>query len=146
MQQTCSFGAILPMRTYTCVSKQKYSTALSSNSGLREKSTFMPVTRSSTRTALQQSRETINHVSQSPKTRTPKGKARTAPVKAEPQVQVNFTIPPRVKEPTLIPAALSFSFQEAKQHLIFADLRFADVFNRLPCGPYEKLEPVDPFK
>lgn len=46
----------------------------------------------------------------------------------------------------MIPAALTFSFEAAKQHLISADSRFDDVFKRLPCGPYEKLDPVDPFK
>jgi hypothetical protein len=26
------------------------------------------------------------------------------------------------------------------------DTRFSDLFKRLPCGPYEKLEAVDPFR
>ncbi|KAL0072365.1 hypothetical protein AAF712_000128 [Marasmius tenuissimus] len=45
----------------------------------------------------------------------------------------------------LVPAQLSFSFEEAKAHLINADARFEDLFERLPCKPYEELEMVHPF-
>lgn len=46
----------------------------------------------------------------------------------------------------LVPAELSFSFEKAKRHLIKADPRFGEVFNRLPCKPYEHLEQFDPFQ
>lgn len=46
----------------------------------------------------------------------------------------------------LVPAELCFSFEEAKQHLIKADPRFEDVFSRLGCRPFEKLERLDPFR
>lgn len=46
----------------------------------------------------------------------------------------------------LLPAKLTFSFEEAKKHLIEADNRFADIFLRLPCRPFEKLERVEPFR
>lgn len=49
-------------------------------------------------------------------------------------------------DPVMIPAVLSFSFEEAKSHLINADDRFAIIFAKLPCRPYEHLEPVDPFQ
>lgn len=46
----------------------------------------------------------------------------------------------------LVPAVLTFSFEEAKQHLISVDPRFEDVFRRVKCKPYEHLERVDPFR
>ena len=46
----------------------------------------------------------------------------------------------------LVPAVLTFSFEEAKQHLIGVDPRFEDVFRRVKCKPYEHLERVDPFR
>ncbi|KIJ39939.1 hypothetical protein M422DRAFT_32539 [Sphaerobolus stellatus SS14] len=46
----------------------------------------------------------------------------------------------------LLPAVLPFSFESAKQHLIDVDVRFKDIFNRLPCRPFEHLETVDPFR
>ncbi|KAG7098518.1 hypothetical protein E1B28_000462 [Marasmius oreades] len=54
---------------------------------------------------------------------------------------------PDVEEPeALVPAKLSFSFEDAKAHLISADPRFKDVFERLECKPYEELEMVHPFR
>ncbi|KAF8580444.1 DNA glycosylase [Ramaria rubella] len=46
----------------------------------------------------------------------------------------------------LLPAILSFSFEIAKNHLINVDTRFENIFNMLPCRPYEHLETVDPFR
>lgn len=48
--------------------------------------------------------------------------------------------------PVLLPAKLTFSFEDAKKHLIEEDMRFEDVFGRLPCKPFEKLERVEPFR
>lgn len=48
--------------------------------------------------------------------------------------------------PVLLPAKLTFSFDDAKKHLIEEDPRFEDVFRRLPCKPFEKLERVEPFR
>ncbi|KAJ6586920.1 DNA glycosylase [Mycena vulgaris] len=65
------------------------------------------------------------------------------------------------KKPKLIPAAatgtskpefvaadavLTFSFEDAKKHLINADNRFEDVFNRLECKPFQQLEQLHPFR
>ncbi|PIL36242.1 hypothetical protein GSI_01904 [Ganoderma sinense ZZ0214-1] len=46
----------------------------------------------------------------------------------------------------LVPAVLTFSFEHAKRHLISADPRFQDMFNRVSCKPFEELERVDPFR
>ncbi|KAI0630166.1 DNA glycosylase [Trametes polyzona] len=46
----------------------------------------------------------------------------------------------------LVPAILTFSFEEAKRHLIAVDPRFEDVFRRVKCKPFEHLERVDPFR
>jgi DNA-3-methyladenine glycosylase II len=48
--------------------------------------------------------------------------------------------------PVLVPAELSFSFEEAKQHLVAADSRFQDVFDTVICHPYQKLDRVEPFR
>ncbi|KAH7923735.1 DNA glycosylase [Leucogyrophana mollusca] len=49
-------------------------------------------------------------------------------------------------EEVLVPAVLSFSFEEAKRHLISVDNRFEDIFARLKCKPYQYLEQVHPFR
>ena len=48
--------------------------------------------------------------------------------------------------PALVPAELSFSFEEAKAHLIATDNRFQDVFTTAVCTPYQKLDRVEPFR
>lgn len=48
--------------------------------------------------------------------------------------------------PVLVPAVLTFSFEEAKQHLITIDRRFEEMFYRLKCKPFEHLERLDPFR
>ena len=48
--------------------------------------------------------------------------------------------------PTFVPAELSFSFEEAKLHLVAADSRFQDVFDTAVCTPYQKLDTVEPFR
>lgn len=46
----------------------------------------------------------------------------------------------------VVPAVLTFSLDEAKQHLISVDHRFEDLFNKLACKPYENLERFHPFQ
>ncbi|KIK67439.1 hypothetical protein GYMLUDRAFT_37561 [Collybiopsis luxurians FD-317 M1] len=46
----------------------------------------------------------------------------------------------------LVPAKLSFDFEEAKKHLISADPRFQILFDRVHCKPFERLETVHPFR
>jgi DNA-3-methyladenine glycosylase II len=45
-----------------------------------------------------------------------------------------------------LPAKLTFSLEDAKNHLVKVDRRFGDVFARLPCKPFETLEGVHPFR
>ncbi|KAF8345818.1 DNA glycosylase [Amanita rubescens] len=45
-----------------------------------------------------------------------------------------------------LPAALKFSFEEGKKHLITVDGRFENLFKRIPCKPFEQLETVHPFR
>lgn len=54
--------------------------------------------------------------------------------------------PVAIEGQSLVPAELTFSFEEARQHLIGIDKRFEDVFRRLQCRPFEHLERVDPFR
>ncbi|KAJ9108215.1 hypothetical protein QFC19_002462 [Naganishia cerealis] len=46
----------------------------------------------------------------------------------------------------MIPGKLAFDFEDAKKHLIGTDQRFETLFARLPCKPFQNLEPVDPFR
>ncbi|KAL1704113.1 DNA glycosylase [Schizophyllum commune] len=46
----------------------------------------------------------------------------------------------------ILPAILTFDYAEAKRHLISVDSRFEELFERLPCKPYEHLETVHPFR
>ncbi len=55
-------------------------------------------------------------------------------------------IPPSGEELAPLPAELTFSLQDAKNHLIQADYRFGDVFSRLPCKPFERVEGIHPFR
>ena len=41
---------------------------------------------------------------------------------------------------------LDFSFEDAKAHLINIDTRFAELFKRLKCKPFQHLEQVHPFR
>lgn len=89
-----------------------------------------------------------------PKASRKKTKATAATSNAEelkPKEIVTKTILPVLSQnngdaPALVPAVLTFSFEDAKRHLIAADPRFEDVFGRLKCKPFEHLERVDPFR
>jgi hypothetical protein len=54
--------------------------------------------------------------------------------------------PQPASDTTLVPAVLTFDFQEAKRHLIQADHRFEDLFQRMTCKPFEQLERVHPYR
>lgn len=69
--------------------------------------------------------------------------AKTSP--AAPSTAVPDTVPHAEGE-ELVPAVLTFSFEEARRHLIRVDPRFEDVFQRVKCRPFEHLERVDPFR
>lgn len=51
-----------------------------------------------------------------------------------------------IEVPKLLPAELSFSLEDANNHLIRVDSRFEDIFDRLRCRPFVKLERVEPFR
>ncbi|KAF8658315.1 hypothetical protein AX16_002084 [Volvariella volvacea WC 439] len=53
---------------------------------------------------------------------------------------------PDEPQEVLVPAILTFSFEDARNHLINADLRFEDLFRKMPCRPYQQLEQVHPFR
>lgn len=53
---------------------------------------------------------------------------------------------PRGPEPELVPAQLTFDLDVAKAHLIKADPRFAELFERRACKPFVHLNTVDPFR
>lgn len=46
----------------------------------------------------------------------------------------------------LVPAVLTFSFEDAKLHLTGVDHRFKDLFNKMECKPFQQLERVHPFR
>ncbi|KAG7449541.1 DNA glycosylase [Guyanagaster necrorhizus] len=106
-------------------------------------------TRSSTRSLA--SSAPIEIVQMATKRKAPTStKAKAKKPKAA-QDAVQQQIPPSVSlpcgaAPALIPAQLSFSFDDAKQHLIRADPRFEDIFGKLRCTPFEVLEQVHPFR
>jgi DNA-3-methyladenine glycosylase II len=114
-------------------------------------STKMPTTRSATRASSTTS-TTADSIAvpepsaskrKTPATKAPRKKARLdveAEIKAKPYAPV---IP---AAPDLLPATLSFSYQDAKEHLIEADERFQDVFERNSCKVFEVLDQVEPFR
>ncbi|KZO90757.1 DNA glycosylase [Calocera viscosa TUFC12733] len=51
-----------------------------------------------------------------------------------------------IEEEDILPPVLSFDLEHAKRHIIAADERFHEVFNRLPCKPFEVLDVVHPFR
>ena len=126
----------------------------------------MPTTRSASRGAI--STVAPEEPAVAPQPRATKRKASGATVDAEPKAPkkratkatkskvesvpapstVGFEIPPvgDAQALELLPAKLTFSFDEAKAHLIKSDSRFADVFARQMCKPFEKLDRVEPFK
>lgn len=77
-----------------------------------------------------------------------KSSARKLPVSATSSLPVGTSAVPdhAGPPPTFVPADLSFSFEEAKQHLISADSRFQDVFDTAVCTPYQRLDQVEPFR
>lgn len=68
------------------------------------------------------------------------------PLLPAPNGEILKPIPAQGGRKTLVPAKLTFDLEEAKNHLIDADARFEDIFSRMPCRPYERLEQIDPFR
>lgn len=87
--------------------------------------------------------------------KTPKGKSSlTEPLDTPSPSKKRKTaaplFPPRNLIPnpgsSLIPAKLGFSLLQAKSHTISCDPRFSRVFEKIPCRPFEDLQPVDAFR
>jgi len=76
-----------------------------------------------------------------------KSKSKAKPAETEEQTAVpRPLVPSSGEELAPIPAKLTFSLADAKDHLVRVDRRFGDVFSRLPCKPFERLESVHPFR
>jgi DNA-3-methyladenine glycosylase II len=116
----------------------------------------MPTTRSSTRSlASTASRITIENPAtiNKSKRKAPSEPSKHSTQKKSRQVPASTQAIPSAPESngvetSVLPPALpkGFSFQEARRHLINADGRFEDIFDKLLCRPFENLEQNDPFK
>ncbi|EMD37811.1 hypothetical protein CERSUDRAFT_114463 [Gelatoporia subvermispora B] len=131
----------------------------------------MPVTRSASRAAAAASTPVEDQVVKTPRTngkfskreaddagdvpapvKKPRKKTTAKPADAAPpapaQSVAKAVVPaiPLGEPAALVPAVLTFSFEDAKKHLISVDRRFKDIFDRLKCRPFEHLERVDPFR
>ena len=71
---------------------------------------------------------------------------RDSPAKKSASQHHDSVVANRGASPALVPAVLSFSFQEAKAHLVSVDRRFEDMFRKMACKPFENLEQVHPFR
>jgi DNA-3-methyladenine glycosylase II len=121
----------------------------------------MPVTRSAARIRAARITSTIvNAKQQAPKRQavsdtvaTKRTKKVSTPTKAKAKETETDRVPrPLISPPSddeeiaPLPAQLTFSLEDAKNHLIQADHRFKDVFSFLPCKPFETLEGIHPFR
>jgi DNA-3-methyladenine glycosylase II len=120
----------------------------------------MPVTRSAARIHAARITPIVNAKRQAPKRQavsdavaTKRTKKASAPTKVKAKKTETETdrvprplIPPSDDEEIApLPAQLTFSLEDAKNHLIQADHRFRDAFS-LPCKPFETLEGIYPFR
>ncbi|TFK20967.1 DNA glycosylase, partial [Coprinopsis marcescibilis] len=137
---------------------------------LRHSSSEMPTTRSSSRLNAKPPQETQDQVVPQALTKiqsaTPKGKRKISTAKTKTptakksrttsatddsaqQEGTAATVPVNVantKDDTPVPAVLSFDFEDAMEHLVNADSRFQDLFEKMTCRPFEQLEAVHPFR
>ncbi|KAG6842093.1 hypothetical protein C0991_002747 [Blastosporella zonata] len=71
-------------------------------------------------------------------------------IEAEPEPSTaassDALVPRALTKQPMVPAVLTFSFEEGKKHLISVDHRFQDLFSKMQCKPYEHLETVHPFR
>jgi len=75
-----------------------------------------------------------------------KSKAKPKPEGVEAAAVPRPLVKPSGEDLAPLPAKLTFSLEDAKSHLINADGRFGDVFSRLPCKPFERVEGIHPFR
>ncbi|KAI6125793.1 DNA glycosylase [Pisolithus croceorrhizus] len=118
----------------------------------------MPQTRSATRS------NTLSSAASEKTPKTPSSKRKTAPLRGDDDVTPSVkrlkkqshadrsvaSAPPLPldgdSDQPMIDAVLTFSFEDAKAHLIGVDSRFAELFERLKCKPFEHLDQVHPFR
>lgn len=131
------------------------------------KSRFMPATRSSARRAAQATAASATEITHGgPEAKTPSRKRKPENTLTKENVKKMATpdILPKTtvqevnaqasssqitdtnEELSLIPAVLAFDYEEAKKHLKGVDHRFEDLFVKMKCKPFERLEQVHPFR
>ena len=110
----------------------------------------MPATRSATRAAASAARTLpVVDAKRPPKHQDPivtKRPKKATKVGAAVEEEPRPLIPPSGEELAPLPAELTFSLEDAKNHLIKADYRFGDMFSCLPCKPFEGVEGIHPFR
>ncbi|KAJ4002025.1 DNA glycosylase [Lentinula boryana] len=89
---------------------------------------------------------TSTPVTKEKKSRATKTALEVSPVSQAQLDEFQHNLPEPGPAPVLVPSQLTFSFEEAKKHLIDADPRFQILFDRLTCKPFERLETVHPFR
>jgi len=118
----------------------------------------MPVTRSATRAtpaiigALTSASAKRKAIASSPSS-TSKAKKPKHSIPEQPVVEgaLDSVLPKaplsdRDNDQPMVDLVLDFSFEDAKAHLINVDPRFAELFKRLKCKPFQHLEQVHPFR
>ncbi|KAI6121594.1 DNA glycosylase [Pisolithus sp. B1] len=118
----------------------------------------MPQTRSATRS------NTLSSAASEKTSKTPSSKRKTVPLRGDEDVTPSAKrlkkqshtdrsvalAPPLpldgYSDQPMIDAVLTFSLEDAKAHLIGVDSRFAELFERLKCKPFEHLDQVHPFR
>jgi DNA-3-methyladenine glycosylase II len=113
----------------------------------------MPSTRSATRASSTTAKSIAVPEPSASKRKTPASKAPRKKARLDIEAEIKAkqdapqpVIPAAGPPPALLPATLSFSYQDAKEHLIEADERFQDVFERNSCKVFEALDQVEPFR
>ncbi|EIW83020.1 DNA glycosylase [Coniophora puteana RWD-64-598 SS2] len=106
-------------------------------------------------TATKTADKAVNNVSDSTSRKKPRVNNKKQPAKdAEAPPASETALTPILKHvkstgdtsQTFVPAELTFSFKDAKRHLVSVDGRFEDIFAKLQCKPFENLERVHPFR
>lgn len=116
----------------------------------------MPATRSSTRLATNDDNKGALSRKRKEENTSVKKNAKKASKRNEdqaimisvPQAQqeVQIASASDTEDTKLVPAVLTFDYEEAKKHLIQVDHRFENLFYKMKCKPFEQLEQVHPFR
>ena len=137
---------IIPFAMAVTRSATRSTTVVAAGTG---RATAAPTAATVTKTATKRKAAAAPKEPAKKKARATKGSSESSIPKikaAEPPATTVIPPVPAAGGEELLPAVLSFSFEEAKQHLISVDPRFEDVFRRVSCSPFERLETVDPVR